>query len=301
MSTDPLCVHCSDPLNDKGEDVFTGSTFCGANPVHDRHESEKETETMSETTTTTDETPIAEKTFGLGAEAYARYIAATEAAETARSLAVKGAAEPLTRVQQALYDAFPNRRGEARSLFDLITKMTQADTNARDKAIDDAYSAAIDAAQEALDEAVKDDPFALFVASHIRTNYGDSYAEKFFEAMPLTYDGLKALARENGWCTDFERVMLRAVEQGALPDDRVEVTMPIHWTDVPSRFEPDHTDVWRATLLLPPFIRLTDTNGVERDVVTLRYYVGDPDTYVRYEKVLPEGESADDSAKSDIG
>ena len=36
----PRCKHCSDPLNEKGGDLITGETFCGANPGNDQHEPE---------------------------------------------------------------------------------------------------------------------------------------------------------------------------------------------------------------------------------------------------------------------
>lgn len=35
----PLCVHCSDPLDEDGRDLITGETFCGANPNNDKHQS----------------------------------------------------------------------------------------------------------------------------------------------------------------------------------------------------------------------------------------------------------------------
>lgn len=38
----PLCIHCSDPLDDEGRDLITGETFCGANPGNDQHETQEQ-------------------------------------------------------------------------------------------------------------------------------------------------------------------------------------------------------------------------------------------------------------------
>jgi hypothetical protein len=290
-------------LNDRGEDILTGTTFCGANPTHDRHEREKgmtETETVESTETETVETETAEpKKFGLNVADLAAHDQCIEELNKAAQLARVNINAPYDTARKALFALFPNNHSRATRVWGLVSELTDGDRYEQLETTAATFDRLINAAKQQRMETLSRDPFAKFVEEDIRPNHGASYAEILHRAMPLTFDGLQELAHQQGWCAEYEAVMARAVREGALPDDRVEVVRAIHWRDVPKEYAAKAGEEWRVVMQIPAYARSVDSNGTALSALALLDHARAEDT--RYERVSPEPVPADDSSPEDIG
>lgn len=176
-------------------------------------------------------------------------------------------------------------RRQANSVKDLLQALTEREHEDKKSAVSAVRNSAVQAAKDARDQGLVDmemDDFTKFITSHIANRYGNSYAQKFLNALPLSFEGLKQLANDEGWCSDFEDAMQDAVAQGALPDDTVEIRRDYTWHDVPEEYGAKNGEHWVKIVTIPAFVRDTDTRGRLRPIASLDYRITGE---ARFEKV----------------
>lgn len=237
---------------------------------------------MTDTIKMSDET--AAKEFGADLrEVTKEYTEAVEAADSVYTAATTQVWVPFNKVQDGLNSLFGAYSDTTTALTSLIRAQARPALDAKVEAAEQVRKLAIDAAKAKRDEALSDaDPFAKFIEEYVVANYGRNSADAFINAMPLTFEGLKKLAEQQSWCTDFESVMQRAVNLGALPDDTAELHRSVRALDVPNRFGAHAGEQWVQVRTLPAFVRTENRDRYELD----RWTRGD----VTYQKVEEKAE-----------
>lgn len=229
---------------------------------------------MSENTATT------EKQFGTDARPVMdAYNKAVEQAEAVYHTTVEAVDTKRNTAVNALYNLL-GRGNQVIALVELVDAMYG---ETRGKQLDAAWEVkalVLKAAKAQRDEDLGDDPFTKFVVDHIAENYSKSYADALYEAMPVTFDSLKQLANDQNWCSDFEYIAERAVREGALPDDTVEIRRAVCWTQVPSGRDAKEGETWVRIATVPAYVRTVDRYGDEMPFGELHRYI----KMNRYEK-----------------
>lgn len=224
-----------------------------------------------------EETPVEAKVFGT-ADARRQVAAYQEAVNEAgvdRRAAYRASEDPLDAARKAVRELLPNRgntRNAAAGVGELLAALSLQSRTAQREAAEQAYTEAIEVARETRDAVLGADPFTRFVSTYIANNFGDSYADTLYDAMPVSYAGLKHLANGEDWCGDFEKVMLRAVREGALPDDKVQVTRSVEYRQVTGEHNAQHGEAWTVTFEVNPFVRIVDSQGCDRSFYALSWY-----------------------------
>lgn len=234
-----------------------------------------------------DETTVEAKLFGSAVcEQIAAYHTTISQASAVLSEAFNRADNPLNVAKRAVRELLPNRdntSGMATGVNDLLTALSMRTRTGHRQEAQEAYDAACAEAERVRDEALSADPFTKFVSTYIANTYGQSYADTFYEAMPLSYDGLKELAIAEDWCGDFEMAMHRAVRDGALPGDWVTITRSVQYSEVTSTYNAQPGETWTATFRVRPYVRHTDSAGYPRSFQSLVSFASDI-TFERVDK-----------------
>jgi hypothetical protein len=229
---------------------------------------------MSENTETQPEAPAGEKTFGFDARPALEarreaYRTANQEHDAATEL-ING---PLNAAERAVHNLLGQHSTEAVALSDLLAVLSKGK---RQAALDTAQATraeAFEAAQEALGKATGDDPFVKFVTEDGNITTADANA--IFETAPHTFTSLKNLAKEHSWCEEFEHTAARAVEAGALPDEKVTLTRPCSWSQVPPSYEAGYGEKWEVEFQVPAFVRTTHYDGDTKDLDEILFVSGD--------------------------
>lgn len=244
---------------------------------------------MTDTNTTDEQT---EPTFGIDAtEIEAEFNRAVEEADEVYHTIGEASQNTLRTARDAvstlLIDAghaaaADHINGLLRALsYDHINKRTAAAAQARERLIE--------AAKAKRDEALSHDPFAKRVVTVIKRQYGDEYSRDLLTNAPFTFESLRQLAVNRGWCTDYERAMQEFVRAGALPDESRVVTRNLHYSEVPREKDAKPDETWVANMTLPSYVRDTHHHGAY-DYTDLHPYA----TSIEYERTA-ETPQADES------
>lgn len=240
----------------------------------------------------TTEVKAEEKTFGTDArpalEAYKRAADEADRVYAAATGKLDGKLREVQRGIRELVDDY----NTAVSINDLLESLTAAKRQAAHSQAQEVRKLANQAARDTLHAALGDDPFTKFVATHIRDNYGEDYAETFFQAMPLTFEGLKQLANRERWCTDYEEAMRTAVRHEALPADTVELRRRVAYYDVPDSFGAKEGETWERVAQVYAYARTVDSYRSQVSFYTLRHHIVGESDYVKVSDAPAETTSA---------
>jgi hypothetical protein len=225
---------------------------------------------------------VATKTFGSDvAPAIEAYKQALTEARHVQEAAQASINHKLRVASKAVRELLGVYSTEAEAFTNMLSSLTEKDRRERKEAVDSVYEMAVATAQTAKEAAISLDPFTKFVTGYLTRRYGHSYADTFTQAMPLTYEGLRQLAHDNGWCSDYESVMGRAVTEGALPkEDVVTLRKPVEVDNVPSSYGAREGEKWVRVVTIPAYVRFNDSSGRMRQPDALRQYFL-TDTYVK--------------------
>jgi hypothetical protein len=166
------------------------------------------------------------------------------------------AAKPLTEIRSSLDTLFGRYSSTTEAVMTLMNELSNESQNNKLQAAREERDAAIAQAAEVRDAVIEQDPFLHHLHTVTRRAGYDNHVDIVMEHLPLTMDQLKALADDEDWCTDFERLASKATERGALDAGTVTVTRYVSWYDVPDAHNPQHGDRWEGTFTLPAYMRL---------------------------------------------
>lgn len=254
---------------------------------------------MSDTTTTTDEATETEPTtFGIDvAEAERTYREELDEAEKTYQALVGDVNEKLNAAHSAVYTLLGDDQYTAASHINgLLSTLSQKDRNDRLDAARTARTALVEAATKKRDEVLEKDPFTKRVATVVKRQYGEQYADTLLQNAPYTFESLRGLANSQGWCSDYEDVMGGFVRADVLPDETRVVTRKVAAHVVPSSENPKTGQEWEARLTLPAYVRDADRYGNPYSYYDLSDYATSTE-YVLVKDVEPaeETESAEDT------
>jgi hypothetical protein len=126
-----------------------------------------------------------------------------------------------------------------------------------------------------------DDPFTTYVHGAFAEDQGIYRANTLLENAPFTFTSLRKLADDEGWCDDFEYLALKALKEGALPDDTIEVRTRVPYHAVPSSYGAEAGEEWAEVFQVHAFVRTHDQSGNQHSRYALERYRVGCSTYVK--------------------